>query len=138
MKHLLQLLIIGTVVFSACRSNDAIPDNQVSVRLHQSARLSSDVLVRVDSIWDSRCPNSTSFSCLTAGSVTVKLLVSKAVDSSAVRLTLGYYDRNKRLDSTQITLTNQAYKVILKGVTPYPTSFMPEPNQKAVVEVSRL
>ncbi|MBN8826034.1 MULTISPECIES: hypothetical protein [unclassified Spirosoma] len=133
-----RFLIIGTIVFSACQSNDTLPANQVSVRLHQSARLSSDIIVRVDSIWDGRCPNSTSFSCLTAGSVTVKLLLSKSVDSSAVRLTLGYYDKNNRLDSTKVTLSSQAYKVVLKDVTPYPTSFMPDPTQKAIVEVARL
>ncbi|WP_245859419.1 hypothetical protein [Spirosoma aerolatum] len=77
-------------------------------------------------------------SCLTASSATVKLLLSKTIDSSTVRLTLGFYDKNNSQDSTKVTLRSQAYKVVLKDVTPYPTSFMPDPTQKAVIEIARL
>ncbi|GAB4034904.1 hypothetical protein [Spirosoma gilvum] len=139
MKRFIQLLIGGTIAFSACQSNETTPADQVSVRLHQSARLSSDVLVRVDSIQDGRCPKGGDIVCISAGAVSVKLLLAKNTDSTTVRLTLGYYNsNNNRLDSTNVNLSNQVYKVILKGVTPYPTSFAPAPNQTAVVQVSRL
>ncbi|MVM36565.1 hypothetical protein GO730_00940 [Spirosoma sp. HMF3257] len=129
MKWLSGFLIVGTTLFSACKSSDAQPNDLVSVGLHQSARLASEVVVRVDSIQDSRCPPGGV--CIWAGETRVKLLLSTATDSSAVGLTLGVGNNAKRPDSTGVTLSHQTYKVVLRAVGPYPA-------QTATVQVAKL
>ncbi|WP_240543666.1 hypothetical protein [Spirosoma foliorum] len=136
MKWLSGFLIVGTTLFSACKSSETRPADLISVGLHQSARLASDVVVRVDSIQDSRCPPT--YNCLVAGSARVKLLLSTTTDSSTVRLALGVYDNLKRLDSTGVSLNNQTYKVILRDVNPYPGTGKPGQAQTATVQVTKL
>ncbi|MVM28936.1 hypothetical protein GO755_02745 [Spirosoma sp. HMF4905] len=132
-------LIVGATLFSSCKSSDSQPTDLVSVGLHQSARLASEVVVRVDSIQDSRCP--TGATCVWAGQAKVKMLLSKDKDSTAVSLILGpslKADSTKRIDSTNVTLSNQAYKVILRDVYPYPTVSTQGQPQAAVVQVTKI
>lgn len=139
MKWLSGFLIVGTTLFSSCKSSDSQPTDLVSIGLHQSARLASEVIVRVDSIQDSRCP--TGATCIWAGQAKVKMLLAKGADSSTVRLILGaslQTDPTKRADSTNVTLSNQTYKVILRDVYPYPTISNLAQPQAAVVQVTKL
>lgn len=137
-KQLSGLLIAGTTFFFACKSSDTAPTASVSLGLNQSARLSTGVMVQVDSIQDSRCPLNAY--CIWAGQAKVRLQVSKNQDAKTLQLALGP-DPNgsykNRLDSTTVVLSHEAYKVILKSVTPYPGSANPGQLQKAEVEVTR-
>lgn len=138
MKRLSGLLIVGTIFFSACKSSDTTPSDSISLGLHQSGRLGSEVVVRVDSIQDSRCP--LNVNCIWAGQAKVKLLLSKDTDSTAVRLSLGADpgSSNKRPDSTTVSLRSESFKVILREVNPYPGSTATSQPQTAVVQVTKL
>ncbi|WP_018620560.1 hypothetical protein [Spirosoma luteum] len=138
-KQLSGLLILGTLCFAACKSSDLAPTNRISVGLNQSARLSSGVAVRVDSIQDSRCP--TGGICIWAGQARVKLSLSKGSDSTTVGLILEpgvMAGSPKRQDSTNVTLSSETYKVILKDVIPYSTTTNQNLPKSAVVEVTKL
>ncbi|GAB4026522.1 hypothetical protein GCM10028773_55420 [Spirosoma koreense] len=79
--------------------------------------------------------------CIWAGQARVKLMVSTATDSSAVRVALGADpgpSTNKRPDSTGVTLSNAVYKVILREVTPYPSTSSTGQPKTAVVQVTKL
>ncbi len=135
-KQFSGFLIVNILVFSACKSSETNPSDSISVGLHKSARLGSGIAVRVDSIQDGRCP--TGVNCIWAGEAKVKLLLSNDKDSSTVRLTLGASLNSKRVDSTNVTLTNSVYKVILRGVNPYPTYPATNEPQVAVVQVTKI
>ncbi|GAB4034907.1 hypothetical protein [Spirosoma gilvum] len=137
-KTLSGLLFVGTLVFAACQHSNTDPTDQVSLGLHQSARLGSDLTVRVDSIQDSRCPANAT--CIWAGQAKVKMLLTKDQDSTAVRLSLGADpgSKNNRPDSTNVTLSSQTYKVILREVNPYPGTSSSNQPQTAVVQVTKL
>ena len=137
-KQLSGLLILGSLFFSACKSSETTPSDSISLGLHQSGRLGSDVVVRADSIQDSRCP--LNVTCVWAGQAKVKLLVSKATDSTTVRLSIGANidGTNKRPDSTTVSLKNETYKVVLRSVNPYPKESTSSQPQTAVVQVTKL
>lgn len=135
-KQLSGLLIIGTIFFSACHSSDPTPTDHLSVGLHQSARIGSDVIVRVDSIQDSRCPKNVV--CIWAGQAQVNLVLATNTDSSAVKLILSPEKPANRLDSTNISLNNNSYKVILHEVNPYPGTGTAGQPQTAVIQVTKL
>ena len=137
-KPISGLFIVGVILFSACKSSETNPTDRVSIGLHQSARLGSDVVVRVDSIQDSRCP--VNVYCVWQGVAKAKLRLSKDSDSSIVRLMLGAYPANKpkRADSTGVTLHNQLYKVILREVNPYPGTSANGQPQTAIVQVTKI
>lgn len=140
-KQIAGVFIIGSVLFAACRSSDSgkMPSDQVSLGLHQSARIGADVAVRADSIQDSRCPLDAN--CIWAGQAKVKLHLSKDTDSKSVGLILepgASKDPAKRKDSTHVTLAGSAYKVILREVTPYPSRATEGQPQTAVVQVTKL
>ena len=138
MKRLSGLLVIGALLFSACKSSDTSPSDSISIGLHQSGRLGSDVVVRADSIQDSRCP--LTVNCIWAGQAKVNLLVSKGTDSTTVHLSIGgnLDSTNKRPDSTTVSLKNEPYKVILRAVNPYPRESFASQPKTAVVQVSKL
>lgn len=138
MNYLSGLLIVGSLFFSACKSSDTTPSDSISVGLYQSGRLGSAIVVRVDSIQDSRCPFNAD--CIWAGQAKVKLLLTKNSDSAVVRLSLGADpgSTNRRPDSTSVSLMNERYKVILREVNPYPGSLSTPQPQTAVVQVSKL
>jgi hypothetical protein len=138
-KQLAGLLIVGAVFFSACNSSETTPTDRVALSLHQSARVGADVTVRADSIQDSRCPKDVT--CIWAGQANVKLLLSKDSDSTTVRLALGPDMKegySKRLDSTNVSLSNTTYKVILREVNPFPTSSNADQPRTAIVQVTKL
>ncbi|WP_020602133.1 hypothetical protein [Spirosoma spitsbergense] len=138
-KQLSGLLIVGTLCFAACKSSETVPTNSVSLGMNQSARLSSGVAVRVDSIQDSRCP--VGVTCVWAGQAKVKMLLSKDSDSTMVSLILEpgvMAGSPKRLDSTNVSLSSETYKVILKDVNPYPTTTNQSLPKSAVVEVTKV
>lgn len=137
-KTLSGLLFVGTFVFAACQHANTDPTDQVSLGLHQSARIGTDVTVRVDSIQESRCPANAT--CIWAGQAKVKMLLSANQDSTTVRLSLGADpgSTNKRPDSTNVTLSSQTYKVILREVNPYPGTQSGNQPQTAVVQVTKL
>ncbi len=138
-KQLSGLLIVGTLCFAACKSSETVPTNSVSLGMNQSARLSSGVSVRVDSIQDSRCP--TGVTCIWAGQAKVNMVLSKDSDSTTIRLILEpgvMAGSPKRQDSTNVTLSSETYKVILRDVNPYPNTTNQNLPQSAVVEVTKL
>jgi hypothetical protein len=138
-KQLSGLLVVGTLCFAACKSSETVPTNSVSLGMNQSARLSSGVAVRVDSIQDSRCPEGVT--CIWAGQAKVKMLLSKDSDSTMVSLILEpgvMAGSPKRLDSTNVSLSSETYKVILKDVNPYPTTTNQSLPKSAVVEVTKV
>lgn len=138
-KQLSGLLLVGTFVFSACSSSEPVPITSVALGIRQSARLSSGVAVRVDSIQDSRCP--TGATCIWAGQARVKLLLSKDSDSTSIGLALGAAPgagNNNRLDSTNVSLSSETYKVILREVNPYPSTTSIGQPQTAVVQVTKI
>jgi hypothetical protein len=138
-KQLSGLLIVGTLCFAACKSSEPVPTNSVSLGMNQSARLSSGIAVRVDSIQDSRCP--TGVTCIWAGQAKVNMVLSKDSDSTTVRLILEpsvTAGSPRRLDSTNVTLSRETYKVILRDVNPYPTTTNQSMPKSAVVEVTKL
>ncbi|GAB2560156.1 hypothetical protein [Spirosoma aerophilum] len=138
MKQLSGFLIAGTILFAACKSNETNPTDSVSLGVHQSGRLGSDVIVRVDSIQDSRCP--VNAYCIWAGQAKVKLLLKKDSDSTAVRLSLGADpgSSNKRPDSTTVSLKSENYKVILREVNPFPGTTSSTQPQTAIVQVTKI
>ncbi|MBC7572511.1 MAG: hypothetical protein H7319_22680 [Spirosoma sp.] len=123
----------------ACKSGEATPTDSIRLGTNQSGRLASGVIVRVDSIRDSRCPSDAV--CIWEGNATISLLVSVPSDSTRVKLILGP-DPSKKIagnsDSMGIQLDNQAYKVILRDVNPYPTTTNLSQAKTAVVQVSKL
>jgi len=132
-------LFLVAVFFAACKPSATTPADTIAVRLRQSGLLASEVVVRVDSIQDSRCPTGTT--CVWAGQARVTLLLSKNMDSTTVRLALEpgiNQDKAARSDSTSVSLNSEQFNVILRDVTPYPT--VPAQNQTptAVVQVTRL
>lgn len=142
-KQLSGLLIVGTLVFAACQSSTVAPDNPVSVslRVNQSARLSSGVAVRVDSIRDSRCPQDPKVYCVWAGEARVNVFLAKDIDSTSVSLALEpdpKANSTKRLDSTRVELSSQFYQVILREVNPRPSLDNQDLPKSAVVEVTKL
>ena len=129
-----------SVAVSACKSGDVVPADLIRLGTGQSGRLASGLVVRVDSISDSRCP--TEAVCIWEGNVNVSMLISTVNDSAEVKLILGP-DLSKRgardSDSTNVRLDNQTYRVILRDVTPYPKTITQLVGPKtAVVQVSRL
>ena len=145
MKGLSGFLVVGALLFSAFKSSEITPSDSISLGLHQSGRLDSGVVVRLDSIQDSRCP--TGATCIWAGQATVKLLLSKSPDSTTVLLSLGppiKQDNAESPYSTTVSLNNQCYKVILQEVTPFPNVLardqfqMTIASRMAVVQVTTL
>lgn len=138
MKWFSGFLVVGTILFSACKSNETTPTDSLSLGLHQSGRLGSDVVVRVDSIQDSRCP--VNVVCVWAGQAKVNLSLKKDSDSTAVRLSLGADpgSTNKRPDSTTVSLKSETYKVILREVNPFPGTTSSTQPQTAVVQVTKI
>ncbi|MCX6217413.1 hypothetical protein [Spirosoma sp.] len=138
MKRFSGFLIVGTILFSACKSNETTPTDSISLALHQSGRLGSDIVIRADSIQDSRCP--ADVNCIWAGQAKVKLLLKKDSDSTAVRLSLGADpgSTTKRPDSTTVSLKSETYKVILREVNPTPTLSNDNQPKTAVVQVTKI
>lgn len=139
LRSLLALGGISTLMFIACQRTETSPTDRVSVSVNQSARIGADVVVRADSIQDSRCP--VNVTCVWAGQAKVKLELSKGADSQTLHLILdGSASRNNanRLDSTQVSLAGQNYKVVLREVNPYPGTGSTDQPKSAVVQVTPL
>ena len=138
-KQLSGLLIVGILCCAARQSSKTVPINSLSLGMNQSARLSSGVAVRVESIQDGRCP--LGVSCVWAGQAKVTIVLSKDSDSTIVGLTLepgAMACSPKRLDSTNVTLSGETYEVILRSVNPYPGIINQDMPKTAVVEVTKL
>ncbi|MDB5241458.1 MAG: hypothetical protein JWP57_2083 [Spirosoma sp.] len=132
-------LFLGTVFIVACKPSVTTPSDTIAIGLRQSGRLATEVVVRVDSIQDSRCP--TGATCIWAGQARVTLLLSKNTDSTTVRLVLGpnvNQDNATRLDSASILLNSERFSVVLRDVTPYPSVPPQNQTQTAVVQIIRL
>ncbi|MEZ0607142.1 hypothetical protein ACAW74_01445 [Fibrella sp. WM1] len=130
-------LFASATLFLACNNSSTAPApaDQVKLALNQSGRLSSGITVKVDSLYDSRCPLNAS--CIWSGNVILRAALTKEAETKAVRLVLGPdldNPTNKRPDSTGVVLGGTTYKVVLREVTPYPGSGSAEPT-KALVEV---
>lgn len=135
-KSLIGFLIITSASLVSCKSSDATPTYMFGV--NQSARLSSDVVVKIDSIRDGRCP--LDVVCIMGGAASAKLTISKDADSYQRRLYVGpsknLYGRGS--DSTVVSFGNLVYRIVLQDVTPYPTHVTPYKDQRAFVVISRL
>jgi hypothetical protein len=139
LKNLLAFGGISSLLFIACQRTDTTPADQVSISVNQSARVGADVVVRADSIQDSRCP--VNVTCVWAGQAKVKLELSKGNDNQTLRLILdggGVRNTPNRADSTQVSLAGQNYKVILREVNPYPGTGPVGQPQTAIVQVTPL
>lgn len=137
-KRLIGFLAIGSALLAACKSSDATPTYVLGI--NQSARLSSDVVIRVDSIRDGRCPNNPNISCITGGTASAKLTISKDSNSYQRRLYVGpdSYRYGRGADSTVVSFDNLTYRIILQDITPYPMSFTLLKDQRAFMVISRL
>ena len=127
--HTAFLLVILTLMYS-CRSANPFPVDRVVLRPQEAFRLTSGVTVRVDTVADGRCPKNAQ--CIWAGNVFVSALLTKEQASGRARLLLGPNPTQKMrqdLDSTQVILGNETYKVILRSVSD---------KQQATIQVSRL
>ena len=135
-KKSIALLTGGVLFLIACQQSGTSPAELVSLQRNQSARLSSDVTVRVDSIVDSRCPINAY--CIWAGQADVALTLSKESATATTRLILGASTAaGKRTDSTTVSLASQTYIVILRNVTPYPGTGTQGQMQQAIVQVTK-
>lgn len=132
-KLLLGLPLASALLFSACKSSETVPSNVVFIGVRQSARLASNMVVRADSIQDSRCPSDVV--CFWAGVAQVKLALSTGNDSTTIRLSLSPTQKDATVDAK---LNNSIYKVILHEVSPYPTLANLTQLRTALVEVIKL
>lgn len=142
MNHLLKTaatcFLMSATLLVACNKAtiSPTPADQVKLALNQSARLSSGVTVKIDSLSDSRCP--LNVNCIWAGNVMLRAVLTKDADVKTVRLILGQDPRdatNKRPDSTGVVLTGTTYKVVLRDVTPFPVAGVTQ-RPEAVIEVT--
>jgi hypothetical protein len=106
-----------------------LPDT-VSLAEKELGWVSSGLAVRIDSIQDSRCP--AKVQCFWAGLVEVKVSLSMGTDSRSVNLIL---QPGQQLDTTQVTLGTDTYKVMLRNVVPHPVLGSTVPR-KATVQVT--
>ncbi len=134
-KQVIGLLIASVLFVVACKPSQTTPTDRVALGVSQSARLSSNVTVRIDAIQDGRCP--ANFNCIWGGEAKVGLVLSKGSKTHTLDLILGRSSA-KRADSTQISLSGQTYTVILREVNPYPVLPASGQPQTAVVQVTRL
>ncbi|WP_461053405.1 hypothetical protein [Spirosoma arcticum] len=112
-----------------------LPPDYVAIKAGASAQFGSGLTVRVDSISDSRCP--IGFNCLIAGWASASVTVGTEANSQKQRLIAGWTYKDRR-DSITVQVRNVAYKLILRDVTPYPSSKNLRPVQQAIIQVSRL
>jgi hypothetical protein len=127
----------GTLLLFACSNTASAPDptDQVTLALNQSARLSTGITVKVDSLADSRCP--VNANCIWEGNVRLRATLTKDADSKSVRLILGRdpaNPANKRPDSSGVVLGGVTYKVIVRDVVPLPGSGQARPTE-AIIQV---
>lgn len=135
-KQLSGLLIVGTILFAACKSSEVDPKYQLGQ--NESARLGSEVIVRVDSIQDSRCPNDPGINCITGGFASVRLSINKGNDLQQRRLYVGPDGKRYGSDSTTISFSNLTYRIVLKDVVPQPSLQNKSPDKEAVLQISKL
>ncbi len=118
----------------------SVVGDQVTLAVNQSGQLASGVVVRVDSIFDNRCPINDI--CITGGQANAKLLVSKGTDQMVARLIVGrlYYTQGiVYQDSTGVKFGGQTYKIILRDVIPYPnTTNAANTVKQAIVQVTAI
>jgi hypothetical protein len=132
------LLTLSTLLLFACSNTTPAPDEQVTLALNQSARLSTGITVKIDSLADGRCP--LNLNCLWAGNARLKAVLSKGAEQKSVRLVLGpdpTNSANRRPDSTGVVLGGVTYKVILRDVVPYPGSGQARPTE-AILQIKGL
>ncbi len=139
-------LLCGCLACSSAKSDsalypataDVVVGDRATLVVNQSAQLASGVVVRVDSIFDNRCPINAQ--CITAGQASAKLLVSKGSDQTVARLIVGRPNIVGRgiiyQDSTGARLGGQTYKIILRDVVPFPTLEPTGQTKRAVVQVT--
>jgi hypothetical protein len=131
---------VATLLFFACSNTNLAPGptDRVTLALNQSARLSTGITIKVDSLADGRCP--VNLTCIWAGNARLIALLSKGAEQKAVRLVLGpdpVNAANKRPDSTGVVFGGITYKVVLRDVVPYPGSGQARPTE-AIVQVTSL
>ena len=128
------MVLIGLSLFGACKSAEttpvSLPENEVLLGLGKSARIGTDLIVRVDTLQDSRCP--ANVECFWEGYAFVSATVSNAISQQRVRLYLNSQSRVNRKDSAGVMLSGQTYKVILRDV------YQVNQEQQAVIQVTKL
>lgn len=131
------LLLPGSVCLHACQPKEVtteLPPDHIVLKAGGSVRLAFGLMVRVDSISDSRCP--IGYNCVLAGEASALVTISAETDIQKRRLIAGYAFKDRR-DSLAVQANSAIYKVILRDVTPHP--FKDErPEQQAVIQISRL
>ena len=142
-KQLSGLLIVGTVLFSACKSSNVPPELPSDYIVLQSGVLlptSVGLTAIADSVWVSICPANAS--CFAPNSAGLVLRLSKGTQSQSVKLFAWIPNYTRRLaspsgftDSTSVELDGQRYKVILRNGR-YATASGSENRPEAIVQVS--
>ncbi len=129
--------------FAACRHDDptpAVPDGYIELKAGTTVPVVDGISVVVDTAGVSYCPKNAN--CVIAGSTYASVRLIKDQYSQRVRLSnvVGrtVYQPNElnRLDSTNVELARQAYKVILRDQ--YLSKIDGEPLGRAILMVSRL
>jgi hypothetical protein len=146
-KQLSGLLIVGTILFFACRSSSISPDlppDYIAIQAGASVQTSAGPTASADSVSVSICPENAN--CFAPNSATVVLRLSKGAQSQPVKLFAWIPNYNRRLvvptgltDSTSVELEGQRYKVILRDGKLLTNSGIESLTKgTAIVQVSKL
>ena len=103
-------------------------EETVTLPVNGRATVCRRVMLHVNSIEDHRCP--AKVTCFWEGQANVQLVLSKTTASSPVKLIIGGLPE----DTAQVTLVNNVYTVVLKGVIPYRGTSNAQP--RAVIQVT--
>lgn len=146
-KQLSGLLIVGTVLFAACKSDNpspALAADHIAIQAGSSVLTSVGLIAIADSVNVSICPANAN--CFAPNSASIVLRLSKGTQSRSVKLFAWIPNYTRRpasvsglTDSTGVELDGQRYKVILRDGR-LSNSSGSETLQKgiAIVQVSQL
>ncbi|NEU66699.1 hypothetical protein [Spirosoma agri] len=144
-KLLTGILIAGAASFSACRSSETTPQEELpadylALKTGSSVQTSTGLAVRADSVTVSICPDNAN--CFAPNSAGVVLRLSKASQSQSVRLFAWIPNYTRRpngsqvfTDSAGVDFSGQRYKVILRNGH-YSDRSNPERSSEVIVQVS--
>lgn len=146
-KQLPGLLIVGTLLFSACKSDNLSPTlaaDHIAIQAGSSVQTTVGLTASADTVNVSICPANAS--CFAPNSASIVLRLSRGTKSQSVKLFAWIPNYTRRpaslsglTDSTGIELDGQRYKVILRDGR-LNTDSGSETLQKgvAIVQVSKL
>ena len=122
----LTFVVLISYVVSAAKEK-RLTTQSATLGVNQTKRVCRRVVLRVNSIEDSRCP--VNVQCIWEGQAKVKLTLSTTTASNTVELIIGA----QASPAAQVTLGSVVYTVTLQDVIPYPGTRNTAP--KAVIEI---